>query len=69
MFIGLPGEMLEGEVEDVLEEAMDMTRLERDPVRRCNIPPPDPVGGQQVCRIAAADLEILKGRFPHFADF
>jgi hypothetical protein len=53
----------------VLEEAMDMTRLERDPVRRCNIPPPDPVGGQQVCRIAAADLEILKGRFPHFADF
>ncbi len=38
--IGLPGEMSEGEVEDVVEEALDMGRQERDPVRRGNVPPP-----------------------------
>jgi hypothetical protein len=61
--------MSEGEVEDVLEEAMDITRVERDPVRRHNNPPPDPAASQQAPRIAAADLEILKGRFPHLANF
>jgi hypothetical protein len=61
--------MSEGEVDDVLEEALDITRVERDPVRRHVNPPPDPAGNQQAPRIAAADLEILKGRFPHLADF
>ncbi len=61
--------MSEGEAEDVLEEALDITRVERDPVRRNVNPLPDPAGNQQAPRIAAADLEILKGRFPHLADF
>ncbi len=55
--------MSEGEAEDVLEEALDITRVERDPVRRNVNPLPDPAGNQQAPRIAAADLEILKGRF------
>jgi hypothetical protein len=66
--IGLPGEMSEGEVEDVVEEALNMGRQERYPVRRGNIPPMDPAN-LPAARIAAADLEILKGRFPHLADF
>ncbi len=56
-------------MDDVLEEALDITRVEKDPVRRHVNPPPDPAGNQQAPRIAAADLEILKGRFPHLADF
>ena len=59
--------MSEGEIEDVIEDAMDIVRGEREPVRR-GPNPPDP-GAAQGARIAAADLEILKGRFPHLADF
>jgi hypothetical protein len=54
---------------DEVKEAMDMGRQERDPVRRGYIPPADPAANQPAARIAAADLEILKGRFAHLADF
>ena len=67
-YSGLPGEMSEEEVEEVAGEAMDIGRTEKDPVRR-GVNPPDPGSGVQPNKIAAADLEILKGRFPHLADF
>jgi hypothetical protein len=65
--LGLPDDISEGEIEDVIDDAMDLVRGEREPVRR-GPNPPDP-GAAQGARIAAADLEILKGRFPHLADF
>ena len=43
--------MSEGEIEDVIEDAMDLVRGEREPVRR-GPNPPDP-GAAQGARIAS----------------